>query len=177
MLQRYVCNCFWLVLPVLLLNVFLTHKLPPMYQPKIFSRGIPAWISAGEHTFRLMVFLLALLMPLEVKGPTQKAGMLLYLAGLLLYAASWGAQILFSGSRWSTSRLGFMAPAYTPLLWLGGISLVGNRFYFGLPPGPWVYLGLSALFLLFHNLHAWLVYSGMKQRPRPNHSRNGSEYP
>jgi hypothetical protein len=164
MLQPYVWNCFWLIVPVLLLNVSLARKLPPTYQPEIFSRGIPAWISAGEHTLRIAVFLLPLLMPLEFNGQRQRAGLLLYLAGLLLYAASWCAQIWFSASRWSESRIGFMAPAYTPLAWLAGIGFIGNSFYAGLSFRPWIYLGLSAAFLVFHNLHAWLVYSETKQK-------------
>ena len=159
MLQQYVRNCFWLIVPVLLLNVLLTRKLPPIYQPEMFSRGLPGWISIGEHTFRAAVFLLPLLMPLDFASLIQRAAGLLYLAGLLLYAASWCAQIWVPASHWSLSRMGFMAPAYTPLAWLGGIGLVGNSFYFGLPFRPWIYPGLSGAFLVFHNLHAWLAYS------------------
>jgi hypothetical protein len=164
MLQPYVWNCFWLIVPVLLLNVIPARKLPPMYQPETFSRGVPGWISAGEHTFRIAVFLLPLLMPLEFNGQEQKAGGLLYLAGMLVYAASWCAQISFPASRWSKSRMGFMAPACTPFAWLVGIGLIGNSFYAGLPFRPWIYPGLSAAFLVFHNLHAWLVFSRTNQQ-------------
>jgi hypothetical protein len=53
-----------------------------------------------------------------------------------------------------------MAPAYTPIVWLLGIGMIGDEFFLpGVAFKPWMYWALSALFLVFHNLHTALVYS------------------
>jgi leucyl aminopeptidase len=67
--------------------------------------------------------------------------------------------INFPNSGWSNSIIGFTAPAYTPLFWLMGIGLIGNSFYFNLPYRPWYYISTSILFLIFHNFHAFTIYS------------------
>lgn len=159
----YVWNCFWLMAPVLAMNVLLMGKLPRIYQPEVFSDRIPAWIVGGENALRLGTMVLPLLMPLHVVRPIQKIGVLVYLAGLILYFVSWAMQLWFSQSRWSLSRLGFMAPGYTPLIWLLGVALIGNSFYFAVPYTSWMYVGLSAAFLAFHNLHAWIVYTRVRR--------------
>ncbi len=159
MILHYVWNCFWLIIPVLVMNGLLMGKLPNIYQPEVFSDHIPIWIVVGENAFRTATVLLPLLMPLQVGRPGQKAGLALYLAGLVIYFASWAMQIWIPQSAWSTSRWGFMAPSYTPPIWLVGIALVGDSLYVPFPYTPWIYIGLSAAFLAFHNLHTWIVYS------------------
>jgi hypothetical protein len=163
---HYVWNCFWLLVPVLLMNVLLMGKLPKMYQPELFSDRIPAWIIAWENSLRVAVFSLPLLMPLQIARSAQKIGLAFYFAGVAIYFASWAMQIWFPQCAWSTSRWGFMAPGYTPLIWLAGIALVGDSLYVPIPYTPRVYIGLSAAFLAFHNLHTWIVYTrarGMRQ--------------
>jgi hypothetical protein len=54
--------------------------------------------------------------------------------------------------------LGFMAPAYTPLLWLSGIGLIGNAFYFNLPYRRCLFIFTSLVFLSFHNFHTLTIY-------------------
>jgi hypothetical protein len=159
MILYYARNCIWLVAPILLMNVLLMKKLPKMYQTEIFSNGIPMWISIGENTFRVAIFALPLLMPLHIATFSQKIGLVVYLAGVILYFLSWAMQIMFPQSQWSMSRYGFMAPSFTPLLWLIGVAMVGNSLYIEIPYHPWVYIGLSIVFLIFHNLHSWRVYS------------------
>ena len=60
---------------------------------------------------------------------------------------------------WSTSRAGFLAPAYTPLLWLIGLGLTGGRLYGPVPFKPWIYLVLACVFVAVHVTHAHLVYT------------------
>ncbi len=55
-----------------------------------------------------------------------------------------------------------MAPAYTPALWLAGIAFMGNSFYFGQPYKPWILLLVSAIFLIFHNYHAYIIFCRMR---------------
>jgi hypothetical protein len=156
----YFQNVFWLLLPILVFNVLAAGSLPRAYQMDVFWRDIPPWIAVPENLFRLPVFLLPLILRLEVATPSQRLGAVLYLAGTLTYGAAWGIQIALPGSAWSLSAAGFMAPAYTPAVWLAGIGLIGESSTIpGLPYRPWVYFGLAGVFLAFHNLHAWLVHA------------------
>jgi len=159
MFAYYAQNCFWLLIPILLMNLLLMGKLPRMYQPEAFSKEIPRWIVWGENALRTVIFVLPLFMPLRIVRTGQMTGFAIYLAGAVVYFLSWGMQIWFPLSAWSRSRLGFMAPGFTPLLWLIGLALVGDSFYFSLPHSSWIFAGLSTAFLIFHNLHSWIVYS------------------
>ena len=158
-IRPYWANCFLLTLPVLIWNLILTTKLPPAYQPNVFGHSIPPWITYGETTFRSIVFLLALLMPLGLATDTQKKGLFLYTIGLLAYFASWVPLIYFPASSWSQSWPGFMAPAYTPFVWLTGIGFIGHSFSINLRFHRWYFLLMALLFILFHTLHTYLIYS------------------
>jgi hypothetical protein len=159
-MNAYLFNCFWMLVPVLVFNLISTSRLPAAFQTNIFWNRIPWAISVPENLLRTAVMVLPLLMRFRISTPVQRFGLALYLAGLVVYFASWTALMLFPRSQWSTSVVGFMAPAYTPILWLAGIALVGDQFQ--LPREslqPWMYGSLAAVFLVFHNLHTGLVYS------------------
>lgn len=157
-IKKYSLNCFLLTLPIMIWNIVLTKKLPQSFQPEIFWKDIPAYLTYGENISRAVVFMLTLLMPLRISTATQKKGLFLYIAGTIVYFASWLVLIYFPDSRWSNHMIGFMAPAYTPLLWLTGIGLIGNSFYFNLPYRRWFFISASIIFLLFHNLHTITIY-------------------
>jgi hypothetical protein len=48
--------------------------------------------------------------------PGKVRALVLFTAGTLVYFASWVILMVAPGSSWSTSALGFVAPAHTPLL-------------------------------------------------------------
>jgi hypothetical protein len=155
----YACNCFWLLLPVLAFNLIFTHQLPPAYQMDIFWRNIPKTITLPENILRMLVMIFPAFLRLRISTPRQQHGLRLYLAGLLLYFASWTVLIVLPRCAWSVSMAGFMAPAYTPIVWLAGIGLIGDELLFpNIPIKPWIYWMLSALFLVFHNWHTGFVY-------------------
>ena len=157
-IKKYLFNCFLLTLPILIWNIVLTKKLPKDFQPDIFWKDIPAFLTYGENISRIAVFMLSLLIPLSVSTIIQKRGLFLYIIGTILYFASWIALIYFPNTKWSHSALGFMAPAYTPILWLIGIGLIGNSFYFNLPYRRSLFILTSIVFLIFHNLHTLKIY-------------------
>jgi len=158
-LLPYLSNAFLLLLPILAFNVLFMRFLPHDYQVNVFWKEIPAWIAITENLLRVPVFLLPLVMRLRISTPSQKLGLGLYVAGSLVYFVAWGAQILFPMTAWSTSMVGFMAPAFTPVLFLVGIGLIGDTLTLPkVPYKPWVYWGLSGAFMVFHNVHAGLVY-------------------
>jgi hypothetical protein len=153
-------SCFWLLVPILVFNLLFMRQLPPAFQPDVFWKDIPRAIALPENAFRLLTLMLLIpVMRLRVSTPAQRLGFWLYGIGTLVYFASWGALITWPQSGWSTSAVGFLAPAYTPLIWLAGIGLIGNEpLAPRVPVRPWVYWASSAFFLLCHNLHAGLVY-------------------
>ncbi|MEV4629290.1 hypothetical protein AB0J90_23815 [Micromonospora sp. NPDC049523] len=156
--MRYAVNGFLLIVPLLLLDALLGNRLPREYQKQSWN-AVPRWLSVAETALRIPVLLVPLLLPISLSGPVQQAGAVLYLVGVLAYAAAWAAQIRHPHSAWSVSTAGFLAPAYTPALWLTGIALVGAEPvlpHLGFLPA--VFLGFVAAFLVTHNLHALYVH-------------------
>lgn len=161
--QTYFLTCFLLLIPILVWNLAFSNQLPPVFQPAVFWKDIPPLLAFGENGLRWLVFGLAYLMPLSLALRTQKAGFIVYGAGLLLYFSSWLVLLYAPDSPWSHSLWGFLAPAYTPFVWLMGIGLIGRSFSFNLPYRPWIFGAVSVLFLLFHLSHAFLVYKRLHE--------------
>jgi hypothetical protein len=156
--QKYFFNCFLLTIPILAWNLIFANKLPKVFQPEIFWNDIPTFLSYGENISRTIVFIFTALMPLKILTKTQEKGVFLYVLGTLIYFASWLLLIYFPNSLWSNSIFGFLAPAYTPLIWLVGIGLIGDSMYFNIPYKKWSFMTISAVFLIFHNAHTYLIY-------------------
>lgn len=157
-LTDYFLNCILLLIPILAWNMVFASRLPRLYSPDVFEKDIPALLSMGENFFRILVFILPILMPLRIETQSQKLGLYLYLVGTAIYFLSWLMQMYFPQSTWSLSAFGALAPAYTPLIWLVGISLIGSALYFQSPYRSWMYVLLSLIFISFHLSHAWTVY-------------------
>lgn len=139
-------------------NITLTKELPLNYQSEVIWKDIPTYVTYGENISRTIVFMLTILMPLRISTSTQKKGLFLYFIGIAVYFASWIVLIYFPNSSWSNHIMGFMAPAYTPLLWLTGIALIGKSFYLNLPYRSWFFISVSIIFLVFHNFHTITIY-------------------
>jgi hypothetical protein len=157
-LTHYLLNCLLLLLPIMAWNIAFASELPRLYTPEIFEKNIPAFITGGENFLRLILFILPLLMPIRIETPMQKLGLGLYIAGTIIYFLSWLLQMYFPQSAWSLSLFGALAPAYTPLLWLTGIGLLGSSLYFASPYRSWMYIMLSILFVAFHLSHTFIAY-------------------
>ena len=150
MLKLQWMNCFWLLIPVLAWNARFSSKLAhPAFE---FDTAVSKWVLLLENLLRASVMILPLLMPLRWDTEQAKIGIILYLIGLLVYFASWLPLMYSPDSAWSNSLAGFLAPAYTPLLWLFGIGLIG---------GWWPYLVLSTLFIGVHVSHWRQVYKNV----------------
>ena len=164
----YAQNAFWLVAPILLCNLLLFRRLPPTYQSEAFSRGVPRWVTLPESLLRVPVFLLPLVLHVDVDASRWRPWFVLYVSGTLLYFASWLPQLLWPSSRWSISAAGFMAPSYTPATWLFAIGLGGDRLTISsVPYRRSAFWGIAAAFLVFHNIHTWLVHFRLHRAPPP----------
>jgi len=161
---HYLSSCFLLLVPLLLWNVFLWSRLPPAFQKDIWD-DIPKPLSFVESGVRIVVFLFSLLLFLEIRTILQVVGLVIYGIGVLVYFASWILQIRQPESRWSRGLLGFCAPAYTPIVWLVGIALIGQSMLFDVWYEYWIYILLSVVFVGVHTLHSVLVYGkGIEKR-------------
>jgi hypothetical protein len=156
--KKYLFNCFLLTIPVLLWDYVFTDKLPKAFQPEIFWKDIPSFITYGENVSRLLMFVFISFMPLKIITNKQKNGLLLYIVGVLLYFAAWIILMYFPNTSWSNSVLGLLAPAYTPLVWLVGIGFIGDSLFFKIPYKRWLYFLVVIIFLIFHNWHTYLIY-------------------
>jgi hypothetical protein len=155
---KYLFNCFLLMVPVLIWNVLLLKRLPSQFQSDVFWKDIPWAIAYGENFSRTIVMILPLLMPLSLETFSQKTGLLIYGIGLICYFASWMALIVYPASSWSTSAIGYVAPALTPLIWLIGIGMIGARLYFDVKYERWYYYAASMFFVVTHCAHAALIH-------------------
>ena len=157
-IKHYALNCGLLLVPASLWNIGLTEQLPPALSSAEFSRDIPAPLAIAENSLRVAVFALPFLMPLSLSTRASKRALVIYVAGTLAYFASWLVLIVFPASSWSTSAMGFIAPAYTPFLWLLGIALLGRRLFWGMFYRRWMYFALVLAFLATHISHTSIVY-------------------
>jgi len=155
----YLQNCFLLLLPILLWNVIFMKVLPVQFQKATFWHNIPKYIKFPENILRIVVFVFPLLMKFSIAEPHQRLGFMLYILGYAYIFLSWVAQIYFPQSAWSKSCWGFGAPAYTTIIWFIGIGLIGSSLFIKIPYHYSVYLILSALFVIFHSAHVYIVYS------------------
>lgn len=121
-------NTGWLLVPILLWNLAFTKRLPQ----EIFRSDAPQAVLILEHLLRAALLVLPFLFPLEWRGKIGRAGLALYAAGMLAYFASWLPLMYRPDSLWSLSRVGLLAPAFSPALWLLGIALLGRSWWYGL---------------------------------------------
>ena len=157
-LYKYFLNCFAITIPILIWNILFTDKLPKTTKPEILIQNISPFIIYAENIIRIILFTMMAFMPIQISKPIQKKGLLLFITGTFIYFISWLVLIYYPDSLWSKSALGVLSPAYTPALWFVGIGLIGDRFYFNLPYKRWVFISLSIIFLIFHNIHTYKIY-------------------
>lgn len=156
--MKYLSNCFWLLIPVFAWNIVFISSLPAGYSRDIFWKDIPPLIGTTENIARILVFALPVLMHFSLKTPVQKAGLGIYLVGLLLYFASWILQMYFPQSGWSQSLWGYTAPAYTTVVFLVGIGLIGKKSFIKLPHITIIYIVLLVIFVAVHTAHSYVVF-------------------
>ena len=155
---KYLLNCFLLITPALILNLLWATRLPPMWQVDFFWKDIPPAIAYGENISRIFINFLPVFMPLRVSTKRQRTGLVIYIIGMLIYFLAWILLVYSPQSMWSTSLIGSTAAAWTSLLWLIGIGLIGDSLYIPSRYRSWMYILLSVIFAAFHTLHAVIVY-------------------
>lgn len=157
-MKRIFQNCFILLIPVFIWNITLSHHLPIGYTSKEIWDSVPNWLSTLENMMRAFAFLMPLFMIFSIKLSTQKWGFSIYFIGILIYFGSWSMQMFCEESKWSQSLIGFMAPAFTTIIWFIGIVLVGKESILSKLKLQKSYLFAVVLFVLIHSYHTYLAY-------------------
>jgi hypothetical protein len=155
---KILTNGYIPIIPILAWNMLFISKLPSAFDPKSFNRSIPFLIIVGENLFRVIIFILPLFFRINISTSIGKTGLTVFIFGTLIYFSSWLLLIFFPDSTLSASILGFTAPAYTPLIWLIGLSLMVDSYYFKFPYSKWHYILPSIMFSFFHIYHTVYVY-------------------
>ena len=138
-------NCFLLIVPLLAWNLVLA---PRLNDPRLSSDAhSPNWLLLAENLTRSLVFVFPLLLPLQAKDGWNKAGLIVYVLGTLIYFASWLPLIFYPTSAWSSSTAGLLAPRLTPFFSFLGVAMLGESWPYGL---------VAAAFILFHTWHGIL---------------------
>ena len=157
--QQYLYNGVFLLLITMLWNIIFYEYLPETYSLENFRMDVPASVLTGENVFRILTFGFTIFLMLGLSDRTQKAGLILYVGGVILYFASWAAQMFLPDTTWSRSLLGFTAPAYTSIIWLLGIGFLGKELVIRkIPYNRIVFITLSFVFVVFHTAHAVMAY-------------------
>ncbi|QTA37911.1 hypothetical protein JYK00_09365 [Thermosipho ferrireducens] len=137
-------NCFLLIIPILIWNLLFAHKLIEAGYPiSTIKVKRLEWL---ENTLRFAVFIIPLFMKFNVSDIHFLRYLTLYIAGILIYFAAWLMIIYFPESKWSTYKIGLLAPGYTPTIWLIAIGLLGNLK---------IYIYLSIAFVIIHTLSSY----------------------
>jgi len=157
--RRYALSCGLLLVPAIAWNLTFTSTLMPASAMEEFSRDIPAPLVFIENLLRGLVFVLPFAMPLEVMSQSERCALWGFVLGTLVYFASWMALMYWPHSAWSSSPMGLLAPAYTPILWLCRLAALGERLFWGHFYRWWMYLLVCVGFLAAHITHAALVYT------------------
>ena len=156
--RNLLTNGYIAIFPILGWNILLTSKLPLAYDPKSFNSNIPLTIIIGENIFRSIIFTMPLFFKLNIIRFLKK-GLIIFSFGVALYFSSWLMLIYAPDSGLSNSILGFAAPAYTPIIWLVGLSLMVDSYYFKLAYSKWHFIIPSIAFSIFHVSHTVYVYN------------------
>ena len=159
LLRKILTNGYIAILPIFVWNIFLISKLPPAFDLNSFNSDIPSVIVIGENIFRSIIFIFPLFFRLNMSSSLEKKGVVTYSFGVVLYFLSWLMLIYAPNSGWSNSVLGFTAPAYTPIIWLVGLSLLVDSYYFKLAYSKWHFIVPSLVFSIFHVSHTVYVYN------------------
>ncbi len=128
-------NLLFFVPPMAWNMVFL--QIPSGY----FSGSAPLWIVIAENVFRASSMAYSFFLPIDKRHDLFLQGLVVYIAGMLSYFASWLVLAYLPDSAPAQSPLLRLAPAYLPLVWLGGMSMMAES--------P-LLMVLSTLFVGFH---------------------------
>lgn len=138
-------NGFWWVLPVLVGNVVVAGWLPVVFSA---DEGVPIWLLGVEWATRLVVVTAPLVMAVDLTGWWGRAGLALYVGGVLTYGAAW-VLLVAGGDAYVDDHLQVaLVPYWAPGVFFSGLAVMARA--------PW-YLLPVLLFTVAHTAHGLIV--------------------
>ena len=98
-IQRYVLSCGLLLVPASTWNIALTERLPSSFASAESWRDIPAPLALTENSYELLCSSFRSFMPLTFAAPGRMRASFIFVAGNLVYFASWLMLTLFPPRR------------------------------------------------------------------------------
>lgn len=157
-LKYYLINCFLLLVPIIIWNVIFRAYLPESYILNLSGSKIPSILKWTEDIITILVLVIPLFLQLRVKNRMQRLGLIIYFIGLLIYFFAWRPIILYPNGEWSNSLIGFISLSFTPVIFLTGIGLIGEKMFLNIVYHRSVYILLSIIFILLKTSHAIMIY-------------------
>lgn len=133
-----------LMAPFIAWNVALGPLLPDSFPN---DEGVPAALLVIEGITRIGVFAGPVLLSFGWDSGSERLGLVLFGAGLIVYFSSWLPHL--REVDWSTSPPISLAPYATPALVLIGIAMATSS---------WAYAVVSTAFVAAHISHGWIVW-------------------
>ena len=160
-MAKFLLNCLLLFIPIFIWNAVFYKKLPEFYQPAIWD-NIAKPLVIAENILRYLSFSIPILFKINFDTCIQIIGLFLYFVGLLVYFTSWIFQINHKANTLSKNILFRMAPAYTTIIWLVGIGLIGKYSFISFLNIQVIYFPIIIAFVIVHTCHAFTIYKKTK---------------
>ncbi|HCC36749.1 MAG TPA: hypothetical protein DEQ14_03545 [Treponema sp.] len=144
-------NCFWFFLPVIIFNIIFTKYLPEYY-----LKNINHPIVTIETITRIMTIAFSVMMAINLDNRIGKIGLIIYIAGILIYFCSFIFVIKASAILLQNNLFILLAPYWTTVIWLIGIGLLGNKLFLKIPYHYTAYIVLSIAFAIIHSIHGYI---------------------
>jgi hypothetical protein len=152
-------NRFWLIVPILVLNLALVPLLPPPLTPGSAGPDIPDWLSVSEMVLRVVVIgrCAAADAPFAADTP-HEAGACRLPRGTRRLRRGLGGRRLGADQCVEHQRRWVHALAWISIIVFTGI---GMRSTLRFVPGyrPWMYLSVAALFSAVHTLPIAIIWA------------------
>jgi len=153
-INKYKNNCFWFFIPVIIFNIIFTKYLPEFY-----LRDINHTIVIMETIARILTIAFSVIMAIKLDNKIGKLGLIVYIIVILIYFFSYFIVIKIPAISYNNNLVVLLAPYWTSILWLIGIGFLGNKLFLNIPYHYIVFIIVSIVFVIIHNIHGYICYS------------------
>jgi hypothetical protein len=127
------------------------------YLPELYLKNIAHTIVPIEATVRTALIALSTIMKINVQDRKGKIGILIYIAGLILYFISYFLLINYADVIIGKNMILQLSGYWTAMIWLIGIGFIGNRLFFKIPYHYTLFIILSILFGITHTYYGYIL--------------------
>jgi hypothetical protein len=153
-INNYIYSCFWFFIPVIIFNIVFTKYLPEFY---LKNTNHP--IVTIETAARIITIAFSVIMAIRLDNKIGKAGLIVYIIGVLIYFCSYFIVIKVPVISFHNSIIVLLAPYWTSVIWLIGIGLLGNKLFINIPYHYAAYIVISIVFAVIHSIHGYICYN------------------